>query len=55
MAGHTTGGKVGKSDEVAAIPLEKRNGNYRERRRKIGSQLTGWLERQRQSEYDGRR
>jgi len=27
MAGHTTGGEKGNSDEVTAIPLKKRNGN----------------------------
>ena len=33
MAGHTTGGKMKKSDEVTAIPLEKRNGCQRSGRR----------------------
>jgi hypothetical protein len=32
MAGHTTGGENENSDEVTAIPLEKRNGSQRNRR-----------------------
>lgn len=36
MAGHTTGGRSEKSDEVTAIPLKKRNGCHRSGRRNSG-------------------
>ena|SRR5579863_3176473 len=36
MAGHTTGGRSEKSDEVTAIPLKKRNGRRRSGRRNLG-------------------
>lgn len=41
MAGHTTGGAKENSDEVTAIPLEKRNGSQRNGRNGAGKFYNG--------------